>query len=49
MARQKYTKPAEIKQEAKTNPLILTQAEHAKLSDKEKEDFRANNGTVSNR
>lgn len=31
-----------------SNPLILTKAEHAKLTPKEKEEFRAKNGTVSN-
>ena len=31
-----------------SNPIILTQGQHAILSEKEKQEFRANNGTVSN-
>jgi hypothetical protein len=30
------------------SPLILSQSDHAKLSDKEKVEFRAKGGTVSN-
>jgi len=40
--------PAKAEPQEKATPLILTQAEHAKLSDKEKSEFRAKNGTISN-
>jgi len=50
MAKPKQFQPDEPKQEEKPAEakLILSQDEHAKLSEKEKIEFRQKNGTISN-